>query len=55
MVKNFIRKIKKAKADTWLPYLMPWAWKWLVGVGFIVGFSIGIAIAVWTLATRGLI
>lgn len=53
MAEKIIRKIKKAKADTWLPYLMPWAWKWLLAIGFVVGVLVGVAIAIWTLAIRG--
>lgn len=54
MAEKIIRKIKKAKADTWLPYLMPWAWKWLLAIGFVVGVLVGVVIAIWTLAIRGL-
>lgn len=55
MAEKIIRKIKKAKADTWLPYLMPWAWKWLLAIGFVVGLMIGTGLAAWMLYIRGLV
>lgn len=54
MIKALVYKIKKAKADTWLPCLMPWVWKWLIGAGFLVGLIIGIGLAVWMLYIRGI-
>jgi hypothetical protein len=55
LAEKIIRKIKKAKADTWLPYLMPWAWKWLLAIGFVVGLMIGTGLAAWMLYIRGLV
>ena len=28
---------------------------WMLGAGFALGFAIGVAIAIWTLAARGLL
>lgn len=45
--------LRQVKQDTWLPYLMPWAWKAILFGAFAVGMGIGVVLAVWTLALRG--
>lgn len=50
-----MRWLKQVRENTWLPYLMPWAWKLILLVAFAVGMSLGVVLAIWTLAIRGLV
>ncbi len=53
-VMRAIRKIRKTRQDTWLPYFMPRAWKLIIGFVFLVGIAIGVVIAFWMLSVRRL-
>ena len=49
-----LKFLQQKKSNTWLPFFMPWVWHMVLLAVALSGFAVGVYIALYTLALRGL-